>query len=144
MDVYTQDNREVTPQSIFIALKGLERDGHIFIEDTLTRGAKKIVFHDESYKQKIPKARQVFVLDTEEWLIAKAKDKIKKAKVITICGSVGKTTTTKLTHYLITNLTKVSVFTPRFGINTLRGICLEILNKYNGEKIVLLETAMDE
>ena len=144
MNVYTQDNRDVTPTSIFIALKGLERDGHIFIEDTLTRGAKKIVFHDESYKQKIPKARQVFVLDTEEWLIAKAKAKIKKAKVITICGSVGKTTTTKLTHHLITNLTKVSVFTPRFGINTLRGICLEILNKYKGEKIVLLETAMDE
>ena len=45
MNVYTQDNRDVTPTSIFIALKGLERDGHIFIEDTLTRGAKKIIFH---------------------------------------------------------------------------------------------------
>ena len=143
---YTQDSRQIFKNTVFIALVGENNDGHTYINQALKNGAKKIIFHDETYTTYIPKDKQIFVLDTEEWLWEQAKQKIKGAKVISICGSVGKTTTTKLLHHLITNTPNKfakSVFTPRFGINTLRGICLEILNNYQGEKLVILETAMD-
>lgn len=145
---YTQDSREVKPQDIFIAMPGETSNGHIFINNALNNGAAKIVFHEEVYKSIIPLDKQLFVIDTPSWLLEETRKKLGVGRtVVTICGSVGKTTTTKLLYHLLNTLPNKyndSVFTPRFGVNTLRGICFEILNTYNNQQLILLETAMDK
>ena len=42
----TTDSRQVTPQSIFFALKGPNFDGHAFVEEALCRGASYVVIDD--------------------------------------------------------------------------------------------------
>lgn len=144
---YTQDSREVKKGDCFVALSGETTDGHKFIPKALARGAAKIVFHDESYKETIPKSRQLYVLDTETWLQKEAVRKLTAKHIVSIGGSVGKTTTVQLFAHIISNTKSTfahSLFVPEVGINTLRGICLEILNKYLEEKLVVLETGMDQ
>ncbi len=143
---YTQDSREVEKGDIFIAFEGEDTDGHEYTGKALENGAQKIIFHNEYYKQLIPKAKQEFVLDTNIWLENTLKLKLHNKKIVSVCGSVGKTTTTKLLHHLVKNIKnrfQYSVYTPTFGINTLRGIGLDILNRYHGEDLLILETAMD-
>ena len=39
----TQDSREVEEGSVFIAVRGFEVDGHMFIENAISKGASVII-----------------------------------------------------------------------------------------------------
>jgi UDP-N-acetylmuramoyl-L-alanyl-D-glutamate--2,6-diaminopimelate ligase len=39
----TQDSRQVTPGDLFVAIRGLDADGHDFIPDAIRRGAVAVV-----------------------------------------------------------------------------------------------------
>lgn len=41
------DSRKVTPGSLFVAIKGYETDGHLYIQQAIKAGAKAIVLEDE-------------------------------------------------------------------------------------------------
>ncbi len=96
------DSRKVTASSLFIALKGTQADGHIFISKAVEQGASVIVC--EEMPSNIPSTVTVVrVNNTTEvvGLIASAfyDNPSEELKVIGVTGTNGKTTTvTELYH----------------------------------------------
>lgn len=87
------DTRSIKKGNVFIALKGKEFDGHDFLHEAFLKGAAAAVVSKDKYR-KFP---LIVVQDTLKALHNMASYYIRNvlvnAKVITITGSVGKTTT---------------------------------------------------
>ncbi len=85
------DSRKVEEGDTFVALKGVNDDGHKYVMDAIANGAKKVVVHDGLYS-----VETLVVKDTHEYLINYLKenyyDEIKDMKLIGITGTNGKTT----------------------------------------------------
>jgi UDP-N-acetylmuramoyl-tripeptide--D-alanyl-D-alanine ligase len=89
------DSRSLAPGEAFVALRGLNRDGHLFVEAALSQEAAcAIVEHD--FRAPRGAKRLIRVADTLEALNALAaasRARAKDAVVIAVTGSVGKTGT---------------------------------------------------
>ncbi|MCH7760780.1 UDP-N-acetylmuramoyl-L-alanyl-D-glutamate--2,6-diaminopimelate ligase [candidate division TA06 bacterium] len=96
------DSRRVNPGDLFVAIRGLDHDGHEFISDAISRGASALVVerrtkHEARSTKSIPVIR---VPDTRRAL-AQISSKFygepsRKMKMIGITGTNGKTTTSYL------------------------------------------------
>ncbi len=101
------DSRKVESNSLFVAVKGLQSDGHRFIESAIEKGAGTIVC--ETLPEKLdPRVTFIQVDDSAEalGLLATAYYDFpsKKIKLIGITGTNGKTTTVTLLYKLFTAL----------------------------------------
>ncbi len=89
------DSRKVLQGDTFIALRGINKDGHDFIEDAIKRGATTIISEKEETS-----VNTIIVKDTKEYLKEYLEnnyyDEIKKLKLIGMTGTNGKTTTCNL------------------------------------------------
>ncbi len=89
------DSRSLAPDEAFVALRGLSRDGHAFVEAALAQGASRaIVEHD--FKAPRGEKRLLRVADTLQALNdlgTAARARAKDTVVIAVTGSVGKTGT---------------------------------------------------
>lgn len=97
----TADSRDVKPDSLFVAIKGLKFDGNKFVEEAFKRGAAAAVVE----KGKAPFLREKRIIglpDTRLALSIAARNfygsPSDKLKVIGITGTNGKTTTSLLTE----------------------------------------------
>ncbi len=96
------DSRQVKPNSIFVAIKGFNVDGHKFIYDAINQGAQAIVLEDSSAMQEdifgMNKVTKILVKDSRKALAEISnclnKEPSKSLKLIGITGTNGKTTTT--------------------------------------------------
>ena len=89
------DSRSLAPDEAFIALRGLNRDGHLFVEAALSQGASCSIV-EPGFKAPRGEKRLIRVADTLEALNdlgAVSRARAKDAVVIAVTGSVGKTGT---------------------------------------------------
>lgn len=98
----TCDSREVEPGFAFVAIQGLKRDGHEFIEDALARGASYIVT-----EKPIDLVTSVPIKQVQDGRLALAElaaeiygHPSSQLKTIGVTGTNGKTTSTFLLHHI--------------------------------------------
>ncbi|MBN2222688.1 MAG: UDP-N-acetylmuramoyl-L-alanyl-D-glutamate--2,6-diaminopimelate ligase [Vallitaleaceae bacterium] len=100
------DSRKVVEEGLFIAIKGYESDGHLYIGQSLEMGASAIILEDESiYKGLIPANITVIKVENARKITAYVAAQFyntptQSFKLIGVTGTNGKTTTT----YLINNV----------------------------------------
>lgn len=121
-----QNSREVTEGSVFIAVRGSEVDGHMFLEDAIYRGAKVLICEESYYTD----AEGVCVIEVEDTraVIGKlaqafAGNPSEKLRIIGITGTNGKTTTATLVYQI---LSKSGIKTSLLGTVSKRIIDEEI------------------
>ncbi len=132
----TTDSRQVTPQSIFFALKGGRFDGHAFAEQALVRGASYVVIDDTQYKKD---ERYVLVDDVLVALqqLATYHRQQLKIPIIGITGSSGKTTTKELIQAVLGSCYNVKATQGNF--NNHIGVPLTILSMDDQTEIGIVE-----
>jgi UDP-N-acetylmuramoyl-tripeptide--D-alanyl-D-alanine ligase len=91
------DTRTLKPGDLFIALKGDNRDGHLFVKDALDKGACACLV-DHRPEGVSPEAPLLVVKNTLDALEALARESRNRtgAKIVAITGSVGKTGTKEM------------------------------------------------
>lgn len=103
----TSDSREVTPGELFVAVSGLQVDGHDFIAPALDAGAVAVVGErrraELSLPATFPYARVENARAVLGWLHAAWHEfPSRKLTLIGVTGTDGKTTTTNLIHTMLT------------------------------------------
>ena len=134
------DSRKVEKNSIFVAIKGENFDGHNFVLEALKKGARAIVIN----KNRISKFRSIelpliTVPDTTIALgeIANIYRKKLDAKIISITGSNGKTSTKDILATLLAE--KFNVVKTDANKNNHIGVPLTILKADSNTDLLVLE-----
>ncbi|MDD3340923.1 MAG: UDP-N-acetylmuramoyl-L-alanyl-D-glutamate--2,6-diaminopimelate ligase [Bacilli bacterium] len=93
----TADSRKVKNGDIFVAVRGIDGDGHDYIDKAIQNGASKIIAEEGTYE--IP---YEIVDDSREYLLSYLKKhynpKLRNVKFVGITGTNGKTTTAFLIY----------------------------------------------
>lgn len=129
------DSRKVKQGDIFVAIKGINNDGHNYVEDAIKNGAETVVVENGLYS-----VETLIVRDTKEYLIRYLKenyyDKIKDLKLIGITGTNGKTTSCYLLYQSLNKLDKKCAYIGTIGfyiddkITNLNNTTPDILDMY--------------
>ncbi|MHA7877813.1 MAG: UDP-N-acetylmuramoyl-tripeptide--D-alanyl-D-alanine ligase [Bacteroidota bacterium] len=132
----TTDSRQVTPQSIFFALKGPHFDGHAFAAQALAKGAAYVVIDDAQYKKD---ARYILVDNVLLALqrLANHHRRQLKIPIIGITGSSGKTTTKELIHAVLRK--RYHVTATQGNLNNHIGVPLTVLAMDSKTEIGIVE-----
>ncbi len=130
------DSRKVVPGDTFIALRGVESDGHSYIDAAIKNGATRIIAEEGTYS-----VDALIVTDTREYLIKYLKDTygsdIATMRFIGITGTNGKTTCAFLVHNMLNQLGEKTAYIGTIGfyiidkINRLDNTTPDLIALYN-------------
>ena len=101
INLITQNSNEAKENSIFVAIKGFETDGHKYIKNAIENGCKVVIVNQDCDKQIIKEiSKDITIIAVPDTRIALAKmacnfygETSKKLKLVGITGTKGKTTT---------------------------------------------------
>ena len=95
------NSKKVTPNSLFVAIKGFDFDGHRFVEEAIQNGATAVMLDMNANLKgiKIPAGMTVIIAEDTRYALAIAScnfygNPSRKFKLIGVTGTKGKTTTT--------------------------------------------------
>ena len=99
VESFSIDTRTIKPQEVYIALKGENFDGHLFITEAIKKGASAIVL-DRPVECNIP---NIIVDDSYKFMndVAAHNRNYFKGKMVGITGTNGKTTTKQIIANLL-------------------------------------------
>lgn len=104
------DSRKVVSGSLFIAIRGIDNDGHKYITKALESGASSIVYEDPAYDQMLLNSGVCAVrVESSRHAAAIIADNFydhpsSKLNLVGVTGTNGKTTIATLLYQLFTNL----------------------------------------
>jgi alanine racemase/UDP-N-acetylmuramoyl-tripeptide--D-alanyl-D-alanine ligase len=147
IDQVVIDSRRIdSVNALFVALPGMVYDGHLFIGKAADSGALYALVHEDfSYNLPLPdNFRLLKVKDPLKALqeIAKAYRITKKAKVIAITGSYGKTMVKDLLHAMLSKV-KCTVSSPE-SFNSQIGVALSLLTIQDIHEVAIIEAAVSK
>ena len=149
---FSVDTRILQEGDIFVALQGVQHDGHQFIGDALAKKAsgllvarKNRVEIESLYGSALKQVKILYVDDTLAALINLAKEWRRQFSypVVGITGSVGKTSTKEM----IANILRVSgddFFVSYGNQNTMIGVALNILKMRQNHKAAVFEVGISK
>src|SRR5437868_9908918 len=134
------DSREVQPGGLFVALRGEQHDGYVFIPQAVERGATGILC--ERPPQGIESAAVVQVEDTREALFDITTERLRRQSIpiVAITGSAGKTTTKDLIAHVLGR--RLRVHKSEGNLNTYTGIPMTIFQMDPRDRALVVEYAM--
>lgn len=134
------DSRKVNSPCLFFAIKGEKFDGHSFIDEAIKKGAKAVVINKNKLRKfnslDIPFITVPDTIKAYGELANKWRNKL-NAKVISITGSNGKTTTKEMTATLLEE--KFSVVKSEANNNNHIGVPLTIFSADEKCEMLVLE-----
>ncbi len=132
----TTDSRQITPGSLFFALKGPNFDGNQYAADALTKGAAYCIVDDRS----LPKNEQFIivedVLEALQQLAAFHRQQF-QIPVLGITGTNGKTTTKELIVAVLQQKYKVTY--TQGNLNNHIGVPLTLLSITDKTEVAVIE-----
>jgi len=135
------DTRKITPDSLFLALKGANFNGNSFAADALSKGARYAVIDEVAYATD---DRFILVDDALKALQALARHHRRQLSVpvIAMTGSNGKTTTKELIQRVLAQ--KYKVYATQGNLNNYIGLPLTLLAITSDIEIVVLEMGSNQ
>jgi UDP-N-acetylmuramoyl-tripeptide--D-alanyl-D-alanine ligase len=133
------DSRTIQPGDCFFAIAGPNFDGHNFLADAFAKGAACAVVCKDVPPNQFPDKIILRVRDTIEslGLLAAWYRKNCNFKVAAITGSVGKTTTRQIIHYVLSKHLRVCQSPKSF--NNFIGLPLTLLSANSDDDVVIVE-----
>lgn len=130
------DTRKITENCLFFALKGPNFNGNEFAKDALEKGAAYAIIDDEAHKSSDRHVLCDNVLETLQQLATHHRNQC-KAKVISLTGSNGKTTTKELIHAVISK--KYRAIATQGNLNNHIGVPLTLLSIKEDTEMAIVE-----
>ena len=137
------DSRQLTPNSLFIALTSGTADGHDFLSNAFQQGASCAIISKKIDISSFSGVNLILVDDTELAFqsIAKAYREQLDIQVIAVTGSSGKTSTKDVIAHVLG--TKKQVFKTFKNLNNHLGLPLSILQIKPEHEVAVLELGMN-
>ncbi len=107
IDALTDDSRDVEPGGAFVAIRGVDADGHSFIDMAVEKGARLVVCEavPDRARERFPGTVFVRVTDSRVALAEAAAalygDPADDLRLVGVTGTNGKTTVAYLVHHLL-------------------------------------------
>jgi UDP-N-acetylmuramoyl-tripeptide--D-alanyl-D-alanine ligase len=143
LSLLSSDTREIKPNSLFVALKGENADGHEFVEKAKAAGAIALIHRKEFTP---PVGIISFpVVDTLEAyrMLAKAWRQEFKCPVIAVAGSAGKTTSKEMLAAILRGKWK-NVLQTQGSQNGFQGVPTTLLRMRAEHDAAVIEVGIDE
>ncbi len=136
------DSRSVAFGDLFIAIRGPNFDGHVFVADALAKGAAAAMV-DRGPETLLPGANLLRVKDTFQGLndLAAAARQRCGAKVIGITGSVGKTSTKEMLRHVLAEQSATHATTG--NLNNHWGVPLTLARMSVDSRYAVIEMGMN-
>ena len=137
------DTRTIKSGQVFIALKGENHDGHDYLQKAADAGAPILVVDDPARVPEggfLPPVGVMKVADCGKALLklgAAYRKSLKQTKVIAVCGSNGKTTTTRLIDHVLKSALRGTASIKSF--NNAIGVPLTILSARENDQYLVCE-----